>query len=96
MFYYGVYSHKNYIYGKKYSVNQDSNPKLINLKKEDLAAPIYVNGLDSKDDYKNNDITHVEYNSSDIIDISIKKFKSSNSNNNNLVNPLYIDYQSIV
>ena len=93
-FHYGVYSHKNFIYGKKYEKTTADKPKLINLE-EQIDGPIYIYGLDHSKEFSN-DITHVEYDSSDLIDIAIKRFESKNFHDLNSINPIYIDYNDSV
>lgn len=94
LFYYGVYSHKNFIYGKKYEKKNGGKPKLISLE-EKIDGSMYIYGLDRNKEF-DSDITHIDYDSSDLIDIAIKRFKSKAYHDLNSINPIYIDYNDSV
>ena len=93
-FYYGIYSHKDYIYGKKYDNKKENEPKLFNLT-NNFNVPMYIYGLDRIDQYNNN-IIDVDFDSTDLIDISLEKFENKKNSNLNLINPIYIDYNDII
>jgi len=90
LFYYGIYSHKNYAYSRKYNNNIASSPKLINLEKK-INAPLYLYGLDDFSQY-DNDIIKVNFNALDLISFDFKELQNKRMNNLNSVNPIYIDY----
>lgn len=90
IFYYGVYSHKNFIYGKKYNKNvRSSKPRLISLE-EEIDNPMYVFGLDESDNYNDN-VMHVSFDPYDLIDVFINMNKKKKLDLNS-INPIYIDY----
>ena len=94
LFHYGIYSHKNFIYGKKYEKKIADKPSLISLE-EKMDGPMYIYGLDRSKKF-NNDIVHIDYDSSDLIDIAIKKFESEAPHPLNSINPIYIDYNDSI
>ena len=95
IFYYGIYSHKNFIYGKKYHKNiLPSEPRLISLK-EKIDNPMYIFGLDKDCNYNSN-IIHVNFNSSDLIDVFINAPEETKKYDLNSINPIYIDYNGAV
>jgi len=92
LFYYGIYSHKNYAYSRKYNNNITSSPKLINLEKK-INAPLYLSGLDDFSQY-DNDIIKVNFNALDLISFDFEELKNKRMDNLNSVNPIYIDYSN--
>jgi len=93
-FYHCIYSHKDYAYGKKYDGNKENKPALINLK-DKISIPMYIHGLDSIDKYDNN-IINVALDSSDLIKVSKRYFKTKKVNDLNSINPIYIDYKNVI
>ena len=90
IFYYGVYSHKNFFYGVQYVENIPSTPRLMNLENR-KDGPIYIFGLEEKAQF-GNDIIHIDYNSSDLIDIALEKNQNKSYDDLNSIHPIYIDY----
>ena len=93
LFYYGIYSHKDYIYSKKYDKNEDNKPRLISLK-EDLESPLYINGLENIAGEYNNNIINIDFNALDLINIGINRFKNEKICDLNSISPIYIDYNN--
>jgi len=94
LFYYGIYSHKNYAYSKKYNNNIASNPKLIDLRKK-INAPLYLYGLNDFNQYDNN-IIKVNFNALDLINFDFEEFQNKRIDDLNSINPIYIDYRDEV
>jgi len=93
-FCYGVYSHKDYMYCKKYNNNKGDKPQLVNLK-DQINIPIYLAGLDSVNQYHNN-IIKTTFDSLDLIEIGIEQSKDKKIQDLNLVKPMYIDYNNVI
>ena len=89
-YYAAVYSHKEYIYAKKYGCEEESKPQLMSLK-ENVDAPIYISGLDEIEKYDNN-IINIAFDSLDLIQLGMDKFNSDNFGELNSITPMYIDY----
>jgi len=92
-FYYAIYSHKNYVYAKKYNFKETSKSQLLNLENK-IKEPIYLYGLDEIGVYKFNNIIKVDFDSSDLIKLGAKEFKNNNLYELNSINPIYIDYNN--
>ena len=90
IFYYAIYSHKDYIYAKKYNKNKFNEPELLSLT-NNLNHSIYLYGLDKVNQYDNN-IISIDFNSSDLIKLGEKSFEEDDAPDLNLINPIYIDY----
>ena len=95
LFYYAIYSHKDYVYGKKYDNNRENEPKLINLK-DKLNSPIYICGLGEIVGRYNNDIINIDFDSSDLIRLGVKQFKNKDFPALNSILPMYIDYNDVI
>ena len=93
-FYHCIYSHKNYAYGKRYDDKKENRAELINLE-DKIDIPIYLSGMESIDQYKN-DIVKIDFDSSDSIEIGINQFKNEKIKDLNSINPIYIDYNNVI
>ena len=89
-YYAAVYSHKEYIYAKKYACEKKNKPQLISLK-ENIEITIYISGLEGIEKYDNN-IINIAFDSLDLIQLGMDKFNSNNFCELNSITPMYIDY----